>query len=98
MTTLIFWFLHIVYAVVLTYLVLGFIISLEVVAAMSGGKSAVVWLKKNFSYDEFYWSVILFYPMLRLAYFFLEYIPSVFTHEIRCEFNLDSLFDELFSH
>lgn len=98
MTTLIFWFLHIVYAVVLTYLVLGFIISFEVVAAMSGGKFAFGWIKKHFSYEELFWSVIIFYPMLRLAYLFLEYIPSVFTREIRCEFNLESLFDELFSH
>ncbi len=98
MTTFVFWFLHIIYAAVLTYLTLGFIISFEVIAAMSGGKLAVRWIKKHFTYDELYWSVILFYPMLRLAYFFLEYIPSFFTHEIRCEFNLDSLFEELFSH
>lgn len=93
-----FWFYYIAYAFLLTYLVLGFIISFEVTAAMSGGRFALKWLREHFSYEEFYWSVIIFYPMLRLAYFFLEYIPSVFTHEIRCQFNLDSLFDDLFNY
>lgn len=97
MLSLFFWFYHIIYAIVLSYLVLGFIISFEVTAAMNGGKFALKWIRDHFSYEEFYWSVIIFYPMLRLAYFFLEYIPSFITHEIRCEFNLESLFDDLFN-
>lgn len=97
MTTLFFWFFHIVYAALLTYLVLGFIISFEVAAAMSGGEFALKWIRKHFTYEEFYWAVIIFYPMLRLAYFFLEYLPSFFTHEIRCTFCLDSLFKDLFN-
>ena len=96
MTTFIFWFTPIVYTFVLTYFVVGFIIAFEVSAAMNGGKFAVRWLKKHFSYEELYWSVIIFYPMLRLGYLLLEYIPSLFTHEIRCQFDLDSLFHELF--
>jgi len=98
MIGLYFWFLYIVYAIILTYLVLGFIISFEVTAAMSGGKFAVKWLRKHFSYEEMYYAVIIFYPMLRLAYFFLEYIPSFFTHEIRCAFSLQSLFEDLFNY
>lgn len=92
-----FWYLHIVYAFILTYLSIGFIVSFETTAAMSGGKFAVKWIKEHFSYNEFYYSVIVFYPMLLLAYFFLEYIPSFITHEIRCEFNLDALFEDLFN-
>ncbi len=98
MTTFIFWFVHIAYAFILTYLVLGFIISFEVNAAMNGGKFALRWLRKHFSYEELYWSVIVFYPMLKLGHLFLEYIPSIFTHEIYCEFDLESLFHELFEH
>ena len=93
----IYWAVYILYAFVLTYLVLGLIVSFEVTAAMSGGKFAVKWIRLHFSYDEFYYSVIVFYPMILLSYLFLEYIPSYLTHEIRCEFNLDSLFDELFN-
>ncbi len=96
MITLVSWFFHIVYALVLTYVVLGFIISFEVVAAMNGGEFARRWIRKHFSYEEFYWSVIIFYPMLKLGYLFLELIPSFFTHEIYCQFDLDALFDELF--
>lgn len=98
MTTLLFWFLHILYAIILTYLVLGFIISFEVNAAMGGGKFAIEWLRKHFSYEELYWSVIVFYPLLKLGYFFLEYLPSFFTHQIRCRFDLEHLFEELFNH
>jgi len=98
MIGLYFWFLYIVYALVLTYLVLGFIVSFEVTAAMSGGKFAVKWLREHFTYEELYYAVIIFYPMLRLAYFFLEYIPSFFTHEIRCVFSLESLFEDLFNY
>ena len=98
MLSLFFWFYHILYAFVLTYLVIGFVVSFEVTVAMSGGNFALKWIRKHFTYKEFYWSVIIFYPLLRLAYFFLEYIPSFFTHEIRCVFNLESLFDDLFNH
>jgi len=90
-------YLYIVYALILTYLVIGFIISFETTAAMSGGRFAVKWIKEHFSYAEFYYSVILFYPMLLLAYFLLEYIPSLITREIRCEFNLDALFEDLYN-
>ena len=98
MATLFFWFLYIAYALVLTYLVLGFIISFEFVAAMCGGKFALKWISKHFTYEQLYWSVIIFYPMLRLSYFFLEYIPSFLTHDVRCKFNLDYVFKELFPH
>jgi len=92
-----FWYIYIAYAFVLTYLILGFIVSFETTAAMSGGKFALKWIKEHFSYEEFYYSVIVFFPMLLLVYFFLEYLPSYIKHEIRCEFNLESLFNDLFN-
>ena len=97
MMAFLFWFTYIAYAFMLTYIVLGFIVSFEVVAAMSGGTFALRWLRKHFSYDELYWSVIVFYPMVKLGYFFLEYLPSFITHQIRCHFDLDCLFYELFN-
>ena len=97
MTTLLFWFVHIAYALVLTYLVLGLIVSFETTAAMSGGKFAVKWIREHFSYEEYYYSIIVFYPLLLIVYFFLEYLPSYVTHEIRCVFSLESLFEDLFN-
>ncbi len=97
MTGLLYWFIHIAYALVLTYLVIGFVVAFEVTAAISGGVFAVKWIREHFSYEEFYWSVIIFYPMIKLGYFFLEYLPSIFTHEIRCHFDMNALFDELFN-
>ena len=98
MSTFVFFFFHIVLAISLAYIVLGFIISFEVVGAMSGSSYAVSWIQKQFTYEELYYAVIVFYPMLKLAYFFLEYIPSLFTHEIRCAFDLDALFIDLFNY
>jgi len=98
MTTFVFFFFHIVYALGLTYLVLGFIISFELVGVMSGSEYARIWVRRQFTYDELYYAVIIFYPMLKLAYFFLEYIPSFFTHEIRCTFDLEALFSDLFNY
>lgn len=93
-----FWFVYIAYAFILTYLILGLIVSFETTAAMSGGKYALKWIKEHFSYVEYYYSVIIFFPILLLVYFFLEYLPSYITHEIRCEFSLQSLFDDLFNN
>lgn len=98
MMSFLFWFAYIFYAFILSYLVLGFIVSFEIVLAMSGAEGAFKWLQEHFSYEELYWSVIFFYPMVKLGYFFLEYLPSFITHEIRCQFSLDALFDELFTN
>jgi len=98
MSTFVFFFFHIVLALGLIYFVLGFIISFEIVGAMSGSDYAVSWIQKQFRYEELYYAVIIFYPMLKLAYFFLEYIPAFFTHDIRCSFNLDALFMDLFNY
>ena len=53
MTSLVFWFYHLVLAVGLTYFVMGFMISFEVTAAMGDNDFARKWLKKHFSYEEF---------------------------------------------
>jgi len=93
----IYWAGYILYAFFLSYVVFGLIISFEVTAAMSGGKFAFKWIRLHFTYNEFYYTVIVFYPMILLAYFCLEYLPSYLNREIRCEFNLECLFDELFN-
>lgn len=91
-----FWYLYIIYAFILTYLVIGLLVAFETTAAMGGGKFSVKWLREHFSYTQYYYCVIAFYPLIRIFYFFLEIVPSFITHEIRCEFSLEALFKELF--
>lgn len=91
-----FWYLYIGYAFILTYLIIGLVVSFETTAAMSGGKFAVKWIREHFSYYEYYYAVIVFYPLLWISYFFLEVVPSFITHEIRCVFSLEALFNDLF--
>lgn len=92
-----FWTLYLGYAFFISYVIVGFIVSFETSAAMSGGKFAIKWIREHFSYTQYYYSVIFFYPMILFLYFFLEILPCFIRHEIRCQFNLQALFNELFN-
>ena len=86
------------YAMLLTYLVWGFVVSFEVNLALSHSKAAIKWLKKHYSYKGLYAEVLIFYPMILLGYFFLEYLPAIFDSTAsQAKFDLDALFQKLFS-
>ncbi len=73
------WSLFVLYALILTYLVVGFIVAFEAVLCMGGSKIAVKWVRRLYNLRTFMFLVYLFYPMLLLAYLFLELIPYYFT-------------------
>jgi hypothetical protein len=90
-----FWFLF--FAVVLTYLVWGFVMAYEIVAAMGGSAQALEWIKAHHSYKELYIGSILFYPMILLGYLFLEMIPHyLFKVQEYAPFDLQKVFDRLY--
>ena len=60
---------------ILTYLVIGFIVAFESVLCMSGSKFAIEWVRKRYKLKGFMLSTYIFFPMLLLAYLFLEFIP-----------------------
>ena len=92
-----FWFYIIAYAGGLTYLVWGFVLSFEVILAMGGTQWALRWIRSRYSYKVFYIEVMLFYPMILLAYLFLELIPHYLFHIKKLtRFDLESLFERLF--
>jgi hypothetical protein len=70
-----FWGLFFIYASILTYLVVGFIVAFEAVLAMSGSEFAIKWIRRLYNLRGFMISVYIFYPMLWLVYFFLEILP-----------------------
>ena len=60
---------------ILTYLVIGFVIAFESILCMSGSKIAIEWVSKRYKLKGFMLSTYIFFPMLLLAYLFLEVIP-----------------------
>lgn len=80
-----------------SYICWGFVVGFEVVLAMSGAEFAKEWLKKHYTYKRLVVEVLFFYPMIYLAYFFLEIIPYYLLRAQRpCLFDLKKLYSSLF--
>ncbi len=75
MSTFEFFFYLFVYASILTYLVLGFIISFEAMLLLNEVPSAIAWVRKWHKASGFKTMLIIFLPMLQLSYIFLEWLP-----------------------
>ncbi len=92
-----FFFYLFVYGAILTYLVLGFIISFEAMLALYGVQSAVEWIREWHKPQTFKTMLIIFLPMLQLAYLFLELIPHHFgLNDHLRPFDLDRIYHIVF--
>ena len=92
-----FFFYLFVYASILTYLVLGFIISFESMLALYEVKSALRWIREWHRPSTYKTMLIIFLPMLQLAYFFLEILPYYLgLHKELRPFDLDRIFYNVF--
>ena len=89
-----FWYLF--FGSILTYLVWGFVISFEVVLAMSGSSFALRWIKRHHTYKQLYYEVKVFYPMIYLGYFFLEQLPYLIWKTPKIDFDMEGLFEALY--
>ncbi len=65
----------------MTYLIWGSIFSMEVLLFYNGLKSAQDWFVERYTFKSFKNEYTAFYPMLFIAYIFLEVIPSFFYRE-----------------
>ena len=65
----------------MTYFIWGSIFSMEVLLAYNGLVSAQEWFKARYTFKSFKLEYTVFYPMLFIAYIFLEIIPSIFYRE-----------------
>ena len=70
-----FWIELIKLIFILTYLVIGFIVAFESILCMGGSQIAIDWVRKRYKLKGFMFSTYIFFPMLVLAYLFLEVIP-----------------------
>ena len=65
----------------MTYLIWGSIFAMEVLLIYHGLKSAQEWFEKRYTFKSFNYEYKVFYPMLYVAYVFLEFIPSIIYRE-----------------
>jgi hypothetical protein len=65
----------------MTYIIWGSIFAMEVLLFYNGLKSAQEWFVERYTFKSFKNEYYAFYPMLMVAYFFLEWIPSVLYRE-----------------
>jgi hypothetical protein len=71
----------------MTYLVWGSIFSMEVLLFYNGLKSAQEWFTQRYTFKSFKNEYYAFYPMLFIAYLFLELIPSLLYRESFLKFS-----------
>jgi hypothetical protein len=65
----------------MTYFIWGSVFAMEVLLFYNGLKSAQEWFVERYTFKSFKNEYYAFYPMLMVAYFFLEWIPSIFYRE-----------------
>jgi hypothetical protein len=65
----------------MTYFIWGSIFAMEVLLVYNGLTSAQEWFQKHYTFTSFKLEYKVFYPMLIIAYVFLELIPSIFYRE-----------------
>ena len=66
---------------VMTYLIWGSIFAMEVLLFYNRLKSAQKWFTERYTFKSFKNEYYAFYPMMIIAYFFLELLPSIFYRE-----------------
>jgi len=71
----------------MTYFIWGSIFAMEVLLVYNGLVSAQEWFKTRYTFKSFSLEYKAFYPMLMVAYVFLEVIPSFFYRESFLKFS-----------
>ena len=78
-----------------TYIVWGFVFTLELLLAHNGVTSAIVWFKKHYNLKSFKIEYKIFYPMLLVMHLLLEIIPGIIYKESIMDFNPKELYQAM---
>ena len=65
----------------LTYVVWGSIFAMQLLLFYHHLKTATEWFRSRYTFKSFHYEYRIFYPMLWVAYFFLEFVPSIIYRE-----------------
>ncbi len=79
-------------AVFATYIIWGFVFSIELLLAHNGVKSAIAWFKKHYKVKSFQIEFKIFYPMLMVMHILLEIIPGIIYREAILDFKPKELY------
>jgi hypothetical protein len=75
----------------MSYLVWGLVFAIEALLADRGVEGAKRWFGERYDEKSFRYEYRVFYPMIWIFYFLLEYLPSLMTGERRERFDPDRL-------
>ena len=79
----------------MTYLIWGFIFSIEVLLVDNNVKSAIDWFKKRYTFESFKWEYYAFYPMMLILYVLIELFPSLMHREQLKRFSPRQVFEKM---
>jgi len=79
----------------LTYLTWGSIFAMQVLLFYHHLKSATQWFQTRYTYESFMKEYRVFYPMVWVAYLFLEFIPSLLYREDFLKFTPSRIREEM---
>jgi len=65
----------------ITYVTWGSIFAMEVLLVYNGLVNAQEWFQERYTFKSFKLEYKVFYPMMIVAYIFLEFLPSIFYRE-----------------
>ena len=82
-------------AIVATYIIWGFVFSIELLLAHNGVEGAIIWFKKHYKVNSFKVEFKIFYPMLIVMHILLEIIPSIIYKEPILDFNPKELYEAM---
>lgn len=79
-------------AVFATYIIWGFVFSIELLLAHNGVSGAIEWFKRHYRVKSFKIEFKIFYPMIIVMHILLEIIPSIIYKEPILDFNPKELY------
>ena len=71
----------------MTYIVWGSVFAMEILLFYNHVKSAKEWFIERYTFKSFKNEFYIFYPVMTIAYIFLELIPSIFYRESFLKFH-----------
>lgn len=79
----------------MTYLIWGFIFSIELLLVDNDVKSAIEWFKERYNFESFKREYYAFYPMMYLLYILIELFPSLLHRENLKRFSPRQVFEKM---
>ncbi len=76
---------------VMTYIVWGFVFSIQLLLVHNQSASAIEWFKRYYSYKSFELEYKIFYPMVWIFYFLWDYLPAIFYKDKDKQFSPESI-------